>query len=157
MVDPEISENPVTEEVPYFVSEQDARPIDHFLNFFQEMTDPQDGIPADVGLPLTLSIGGIVVTGKCISLEDWISRITSKISAKEAAAQLRRMWLADEAEARAEVKQREEQGLRTFARRFVHLEDAVVFSGQQRLHVGLWRGRLARLDGWTIGGLGGGE
>lgn len=138
----------------YTVSDEHAAPIDYHLDFVLDMLDSgPDGKPGVSDLPLTLSIGGLVVCGSGISRKEWIKRFASKSITGSGGEQLRDFWLKDLAEFKAEDAEREARGLRLLARRFVHLDDATVFSGTQQINVGLWRGRLERLDGWAIGGL----
>ncbi|MFC8190846.1 hypothetical protein ACFUMH_04180 [Cellulomonas sp. NPDC057328] len=105
-------------------------------------------------IPLTLSCGGTVVAGIAVPRETWAELLGEEFRqvlpdpfGDEVAAGLRTV---DEDDRGREASERAAGGEPTTG--YVNLKDAVLVPSGTWL--GLWRARLDRLDGWTLGSIG---
>ena len=137
--------------------EQTARPDasvdrDVFLEFLigaVESVEKTEPVPEEErGFDITLTVGGILISGRVISRDAFVSGepfVKSTIG------------VVDE-QRTPEQKEDAEQVLKTGRRHFIHLKDAVFFTGPNLPIPGVgqgfyWRGRLNSVDGWMIGRL----
>lgn len=106
---------------------------------------------AGMSLSLTLNIGGSLVTGVLISIDEYYQEIIRGVSASAedpkntAAIHLRDML----------NRMRPEAG-NPVAPQFIHLKNAKIFNGDQKPIPGngtYWRGKISSVDGFFFGSL----
>ncbi|WP_158845665.1 hypothetical protein [Streptomyces sp. NRRL WC-3742] len=101
-------------------------------------------------ITVTLVLDGALVTGTVISTEAWERLHLARLGEQD--YDLRRVAK----EALAHLDDAVEQGRRRRGpdRRFLHLRDVTVRSGQSAYALPTWRGPVAAVGGWTLGGPG---
>jgi hypothetical protein len=129
-----------------------ARP-DWYLEVLQDLAND-----LKVGFSFRLSVDGQVIEGTMISLDSWAQQVADRIAPA-------RQMLEDGEEDGGPVAQafRElfslegatdddsaEDDEPTFMPRYVHLQDARVVTPSGPIDLGLWRGRLDRIGGWSF-------
>jgi hypothetical protein len=112
---------------------------------------------------ITLFVGGTVITGALSTGRAYFEELGRQMAASnlrftggddEQLVNSLRETLADWCGQWAEAypkPQAEQEAPATYA--YIHLKDARILAGQQWSHVGLWRGKLSAVDGYTIGNL----
>lgn len=88
--------------------------------------------------PITLFVSGTIVTGYAVPGADWMKW----------ADEINTIIFAD-VDKYAEYVGTDLTTEDVADTGFIHLVDAVAFSGDTRLRVGHWRGLIERVDGWT--------
>lgn len=109
---------------------------------------------SDLGLPVTLTVNGVIVSGLLISGKQYFNEAAEVIEGGtgssgviEVMANLHR----DVAKRFEELVSKDEDEPMPPVR-FVHLNKAhILSSGGAPIEVGLWRGKLSAVDGWTFG------
>lgn len=107
-----------------------------------------------LGMSMTLVTNGAVVSGNLIGYSQFWNETANRfegmdISDENAAAGVRA--LAESYRERAEEGLADDQDDSPWPPRYVHLNDAWVHDGAKYVNVGLWRGRLALVVGWSFG------
>lgn len=118
--------------------------IDNFLlNLVRGATVSNDRIS------LILNVKGLIVSGLLISGKSYFEKNGDEI------AQAKAVYSSEEAE---NIKKYfydiAQEQLETIELNFIHLENTTIWSGSQSFKVGLWRGKLEEVDGYSIGSLG---
>lgn len=116
-----------------------------------------------VGLDVTLLVDGLVVTGETIphamfwneqadDMEGWTPGASTDADSADVALMAAKAFAevfrgrANEAAALAE-----DESESAFLPRYIHLRNATIHSPGQVRNVGLWRGRLSAVSGWSLG------
>lgn len=109
---------------------------------------------ADASIGITVSTRGTVVTGLAVSLARWTKLWTSRIRDVEGAegladalAPIAASWVEQRA---AMVARRTGEDLPTPGSVYLNLKDAVLWTGGQRIAVGMWRVDKRSIDGWSL-------
>ncbi|MFE2992455.1 hypothetical protein [Streptomyces sp. NPDC059262] len=110
---------------------------DYYLHVLLRMLE-SDG---DNSISMTFNVNGGLVYGQMISRDSWEKRWIEEVGA---ASNFAGQVLKEVSRLRGESEDGE-KGLP----RFVHLKDAVFVSGSTRQSLGLWRGPLAQIGGWS--------
>ena len=109
----------------------------------------------DSTMTMTLASGGILVSGLVVPYRRWRQRHLDSFHEGGLDQRYVAMFLSafahtdsDEADLRAH---RDDLGLLMPDYRFIHMLDATIFSGAQRVQISTWRGRMDSIDGWSLG------
>jgi len=142
------------EEVPMLQVEGLSDRPDYYLRL---LTYLSNSTSSEFGL--TLLIGGRLVTGTLIPMQMYLSELANSIAPAEAVQENAGSSLADyfrEVSKSIQAQAVDNETYEVESTAHIHLRDAVVFSTQPRgINIGLWRGRLASVEGWTLGVLNG--
>ncbi|WP_136604651.1 gas vesicle accessory protein GvpU [Paenibacillus dokdonensis] len=97
---------------------------------------------------ITLTVGGNIVSGNMISGKEYMESIADTLEnineQGDTLATLYRSYSSNIYDGSDESERVE----------FVHLKDAIIFQGTVRHQVGLWRGRINAVDGYSFGCMG---
>ncbi|WP_445154142.1 hypothetical protein ACTWLI_12505 [Arthrobacter sp. Hor0625] len=106
-------------------------------------------------LGLTVTIDGVAISGIAISAKEWRRRMSELLEPAGAAfASAFTEVASDLADKKAEMlAAREAENRPAPAPRFIHMRDAYLVSGNTHQKMPLWRGRLSKLSGWSIGSI----
>lgn len=139
---------------PHGFTREDMLPADGILDVFLASLLGHEDTDAEVGV--TISVGGSLISGVAIPRGRWQKLWFS--SMREAAPALTdaiEPQFNKQLQATAALfVEREKQGLPIPALKFLHLRDVTMWQGSQKVHLPVWRARLDRLDGWSVGTLG---
>jgi hypothetical protein len=129
-----------------------TQPIhDLYLSLLLTMIESGDAVTS---MSIMLSTTSGVVTGDLVSREAWKALWTETILTK-ANASAGSMGLFPDTVDRLIEEVRSEDGASGDSDdsnpHFVHLKDAVVFVGKDRINLRFWRGRLDSVVGWSLG------
>lgn len=107
----------------------------------------------DTSFSITLNVGGVIVSGLAIPSDAWAGLFASRLSEahQQSGEVFQELWNRFRADTKEKMKDRDAEGLPVLARRYIHLRDARVFSGAGVLEMGLWRGLVEEVSGWSIG------
>lgn len=104
-------------------------------------------VNAGLTLGITLTVHGNIVTGNMVSGKEYMESVVNTFKDinehGEALASIYRSY--------SSIYDGEDE---TGPVEFVHLKDAVIFQGTIRHNVGLWRGKINTVDGYSFGYLG---
>lgn len=123
--------------------------LDLLLDFVTGPESDQDGTIA-----LTVNSGGVVISGLVVSSSEYQRRAADQLrdgGAGEAADAFERILTAARRSSTEESQRRQEAGLPTAARRFLHMRDTRVRSATEYIDTPLWRGNLSDISGWSFG------
>ena len=133
-------------------AKQDVIPNDWILDYLlTAATGPADD--GDGNIRVTLTCGGVVVTGTVISGTTWIAGMDALLCecAREIGEGFKSassMLATDRAETR---NRRNALGLPVRAREFMHLRDVQLGSGNSSTSTPLWRAPMSEISGWALG------
>lgn len=115
-----------------------------------------------VGFNFVLTAQGQTILGTMIGMRDWFDALSEQVSGAgfdvpdgEDLAPARQ-WLEGmsrlirEFPGPEEPEQTMEQRLAEPVPRFIHLQNAKIITGGVPMDIGLWRGRLSQIGGWSI-------
>ncbi|MFF5078124.1 hypothetical protein ACQPZJ_23335 [Actinoplanes sp. CA-054009] len=136
-----------------------AEPDGVLATYVSQMDRLSDAV--DPGVPLGLSVGGLLISGELIPQWQWFAEVSElndhedafyvgtaehvKEQSDLAHAAIKSRDVGDE------VTQRQYAALMT-PTRYIHLRNARIhYPGTQATKGRLWRGRLADISGWTPG------
>ncbi|MFF1261737.1 MULTISPECIES: hypothetical protein [unclassified Streptomyces] len=111
---------------------------DYYLHVLLRMLEA-DG---DNSISMAFNVNGGLVYGQMISRDSWEKRWIEEVGA---ASTFAGQVLKEVSRLRGESEDGDKKSLP----RFVHLKDAVFVSGSTRQSLGLWRGPLAQIAGWS--------
>ena len=117
--------------------------------------------PVDPGIPLSLSVGGLVIAGELIPQWQWFAEVSEKNDHEDAfyvgmAEHVKELSdLAHTAiklrDVGGEISHRQYQALMA-PTKYIHLRNARLLNGFRPADAGhLWRGRMVDISGWTPG------
>ena len=107
---------------------------------------------AEIGV--TLNTGGLLVSGQLASADVYWDQVAAVVKnaadepAEDAADTLASLF-------RPSSDGDENPADDDFDPHHIHLRDALMWSGEKQFNLGMWRGRLVAVDGWSLGILGG--
>ncbi|GIG40498.1 hypothetical protein Cph01nite_22600 [Cellulomonas phragmiteti] len=132
----------------------DMLPADGILDIFLTAVLGYKDTDASVGI--TVSIGGALVSGTAIPRGRWQQLwFDSMRAAAPGLTTALEPHFDRQLDATAEVyDRRDKAGLPIPALKHLHLRDVTMWNTSQQVHLPIWRARLDRLDGWSIGTLG---
>jgi hypothetical protein len=144
-------ENDASSTDPHGYTREDLRAADGLLDFFLTIALGVEESESNFGI--TLSVGGQLVSGNAISRGTWQKLWMQSVrtanadfaDAMEPAYDRLMGFYLDH------LKEREEGDLPRPPHGYIHLRDAALWQGGTPIEIGLWRGRLDRLDGWSMG------
>lgn len=138
-----------------------APDVDWFLQNLVHLANNQV-----LDMPITLHVGGVVVTGTLISGRAYFEQLSELLAGGlplwlgEAKEDIRKAFsLPADIYPRGSVEEREARGEDTRLTnpgQFIHLKDARFVIGEAlvpKTQPVLWRGRLASVDGWVLGSM----
>ncbi|MGN7133875.1 hypothetical protein ACTHQY_11445 [Rhodococcoides corynebacterioides] len=129
--------------------------VDPHLTFLVETIN----LYGDATWDVTLTVGGLLISGKMISGREWYQRQIDALATKNADldmwptatfVQFRDMYKADEWPS-DDDDQVDEQSLPDVPPTTIHLADAFIIQSTTHANVGLWRGLLSSVDGYNFG------
>jgi hypothetical protein len=124
--------------------EQDLDPLTPFRDsVLTNIVALLDSATEHVSYPVTLVVGGAVVSGYVISAADYAEQL-SESSGFETFLKP----FTDDMSSRRGADLTDDTIDLT---KFIHLKDAFIVVGSGPIKVGLWRGNLAQIDGWSVG------
>ena len=143
---------------PDRVTLADVRAHDIYLDALLDMVvgpiDAHDN--KDRWLSLTVTAGGVTVSGRAISPDAWAKKMESEVAKVHAGVAegftsfhetVSRLF--DEMQERREKENRPQP-----TRRFLHMSDVTIFANTGApLRLPLWRGQLREVTSWTLGAL----
>lgn len=102
---------------------------------------------------LTIQSNGASVSGLLISSGEWLERIGDTFAASPAPELkiLAEAWVKTLENVNALQKERDQEGLTAPARRYIHMRDVRILTGNHWMDFPLWRGCLADVTGWSLG------
>lgn len=136
------------------VSQEDATPIDMFLEVVLDLLSK--GEHPDAFATLTLTVGGLVVTGDAIPTSVWLRMWIDQLESGGVPFDAEARGLVDRfyAELVGLHDKLKEADKPAPAWRFVCMKDVMIFTGGGApVRLPLWRGRLAEINGWSLGRL----
>lgn len=139
---------------PDGVTRDELRAKDHVLDmltdFLVGFDDEREG-----SFGVTVFSSGVVVSGLLIGQDEYnrllIERLRSASGGEEIGAAVGTVLDRISQERKAKRKGRTEADLPNPARRFLHLKQAHLVGVDNVQEVGLWRGNLADVTGWSLG------
>lgn len=130
----------------------DVQPRDGYLDILlSAMNGFKDELEGSFGV--TLVVGGSVVSGTAIGRKEWIRLFVESLQDNGADFLVKVLgdtWPDAQKYFENDYDRRDALNLRTRKRAFIHLKDARVHNGATH-KVGLWRGSLDSVDGWSMG------
>ena len=122
--------------------------LDYLLTAATGVADDGDG-----NIRVTLTCGGVVITGTVISGTKWITGMNALLGEEspeisEGFKSASSMLATDRAETR---NRRNALGLPVRAREFMHLRDVHLGSGNSSTSAPLWRAPRSEISGWALG------
>ncbi|MCC3276388.1 hypothetical protein LJ753_10955 [Arthrobacter sp. zg-Y20] len=143
---------------PDRVTLADVRTHDIYLDALLDMVLGPIGVHDDNDrwLSLTVTAGGVTVSGRAIGPDTWAKKMESEVAkvhpgVAEGFTSLHEnvSKLFDEMRRR-----REEENRPQTARRFLHMSDVTIFANTGApLQLPLWRGQMCEVSSWTLGTL----
>lgn len=126
-------------------------PVDWALDLLLSTVFGDDPDTAGNSFGITVTFAGSVVSGLAIHSAEWERLWTQEVeSSAPAVGQALHFALTTTRALTSRVRsRREEENRPNTAVKHLHLAEAVVFTGGQPLRVGLWRGRLDMVAGWS--------
>lgn len=131
----------------------DVQPKDFYLetvlNFVHGLSDEHQG-----AVGLTVTSNGALVSGLAISRAEWIAGVVEQYKqagAGETAHYIESLFSEHHGDIVAEKARRSDADLPTRARGYLHMKDARIGTGTSYTEVGLWRGNLVDITGWSLG------
>lgn len=101
---------------------------------------------------IRLHVGGAVVSGLLISGESYFTLLAARIRDRETidpAVESLASWYDSIRDDYKQVRESQDDWTRTV---YVHLRDASLYApGGGPIELGLWRGRLSMVSGWSLG------
>lgn len=98
-----------------------------------------------IGTGVTLTVGGVIITGNIISTKGYVEELASGFeTAGEFGVAVGKSLREADIEYGSEQTSDDVEEI-------IHLKDAKVLSGNTVYNVGLWRGKVNSVDGFTIG------
>lgn len=109
-----------------------------------------------LGMSMTLVTNGAVVSGNLIGYSQFWNETADlfegmDVTDKDAAAGVRALAESYRKQAQEGLAYDEDDDEARWPPRYVHLKDAWVHDGAKYVNVGLWRGRMALVVGWSFG------
>lgn len=133
----------------FLKAQWEGRTSDWMIQWFTEFVTTKEG-SVSIELPLTLTVGGNLISGKLISEAAYFDQLATDFSSaipessREAARELiKHLQPAPAAENEAPTP-----------RQFLHMRDAQVFTDASKPIVGqgvLWRGKISSVEGFSLG------
>jgi hypothetical protein len=129
---------------------------DAYLSRVVTMLNQTEDMAEDTGISMTVSFSGTVVSGTAIGKRAFFRLVTEA-------------FLLGETTATEEEKQKTAQFMNPFAGpltpeqeeeiaeaeklppQFIHLKDAVIYTGTREIQDALWRGKLSEVSGFSFG------
>lgn len=124
--------------------------LDTVLDFVHGFNDEHPG--GIVGL--TVTSGGVVVSGLAISRAEWMAGVVDQYKqagADQTAIYIEKVFNQAHDTVVERAKDRDEAGLPSRARGFLHMKEVRLGAGDTYTQVPLWRGALADITGWSLG------
>lgn len=137
---------------PHGFTEKDITGEDILLDLLLILQNGQED-DGEGQMNLTVAIDGVVISGIAISEQEWRRRMTASLAtASQLLAGGFEEFASGRAAGRAEIiKARAAEQRPIPAHRYVHMRDAHVISGNTSQEFPLWRGKLSKLSGWSLG------
>lgn len=136
---------------PDGVTREEILDKDYYLELlFDMLFGLEDDETGSAGM--TFHMGGTVISGTAIAHNVWRELFLEQLAKGGELGEAMRE-ISDEAIQRADETnaRRRSEGRPIVGRQMVHMKDAVIYSGNKELRVGLWRGTIDSIDGWTMG------
>lgn len=124
------------------------------------LLDAVEAAPGGVGTGITLTVGGLVITGNLVSEQTWLETHPADfvpeegIAKAKARAELRRQLMSGRDPEEFTAEERDELSADL---QLVHLKDVIIFAGSSPIAVPsdvfYWRGKVSEVTGWTLGRL----
>lgn len=118
--------------------------IDTLLNSFIKMVNK-----FDFSVGLTLTIGGQTISGNLISYKSYFQK-TSEEFKNVSDGDFVNKILSDRFASFSKEAEAEEESEIELDSPFIHLSDAVIINDNKDIALGLWRGKISSIDGFTI-------
>ncbi len=129
---------------------EEVRPKDLLLDAVLDFTVGRREEPGG-SFSLTVLVGGQVVSGMAISRGEWIDAVSTQYEQSGGTEHLRKVFELVNDHIRTEEDRREAADLPTYARRFLHMRDVRIGTGDAWTQLPYWRGALEDVTGWSFG------
>lgn len=134
---------------------KDLEPKDWYLDVLLDMTIGRKDDQAEGLIGLTVTSNGAIVSGVAISRTEWLATVLDQyeqnITAGNSSGGLREVFEFGHKDSLELADRREKLEIPALARGFLHMKNARIVTGTNYLPVGLWRGALADITGWSLG------
>jgi hypothetical protein len=136
---------------PDGLAAEDVESTDYLLELLVKLLGVEAG---DTRLSLTLMTSGGILSGEAVSLGTWERAIETALTGAQSDGSgdgLPGVLRVHVDAFAAAHESRRERGLSTPVPRFVHLRNARLWTATHSREVGLWRVRIDKIDGWSLG------
>ncbi|MGA1813726.1 hypothetical protein VH571_15195 [Frondihabitans sp. 4ASC-45] len=102
-----------------------------------------------------MTSNGAIVSGLAISRTEWLATVLDQyeqnITGGNGSGGLREVFEFGHKDSLERADRREKLEIPALARGFLHMKNARIVTGTNYQEVGLWRGALADITGWSLG------